>query len=238
MQVVAYRYKVYSQNRNHRKRLEEFLRTAAWIYNHCIALHRRYYRLYKKSLPKAKLQSHIARMKKRCYPSWELVNSMAAQEITDRIYSGYDRFFKKEAKRPPAFRNWRKYRSVTFKSSGWTLDGNVLTNWNVRVPADELYVSGTNPEPPTGVDVTSGLTDDTQSIYNIYRNHMYSLGSKGLNVPDDGGDGEDPDSDPDPLPEPDPDEPDPDDPQDLNTAQDLLIHVNDQWEIIHDMVID
>ena len=46
MQIIAYKYKVYSQNRNHQKRLEEFLRTAAWIYNHCIALHKRYYKLY------------------------------------------------------------------------------------------------------------------------------------------------------------------------------------------------
>ena len=121
--------------------------------------------------------------------------------------------------------------------------GNVLTNWNVRVPADELYESGTNPEPSTGVDVTSGLTNDTQSIYNIYRNHMYSLGSKGLinDNPDDGGTDPDPsDPDPDPKPEPDPDpdtDPDGDHPQDL-TQNNLLIHVNDQWEIIHHMEID
>ena len=127
MQVVAYKYKVYSQNRNHQKRLEEFLRTAAWIYNHCIALHKRYYKLYHKTLPKAKLQSHIAKMKNRCYKQWELVNSMAAQQITDRIYEGYQRFFDKDAKHPPTFKNWRKYKSVTFKSCGWTLNGNVLT---------------------------------------------------------------------------------------------------------------
>ena len=127
MQVVAYKYKVYSQNRNHQKRIEELLRTAAWIYNHCIALHKRYYKVFKKSLPKAKLQSHIAKVKNRCYKQWELVNSMAAQEITDRIYAGYDRFFAKDAKHPPTFKSWRKYKSVTFKSSGWTLNGNVLT---------------------------------------------------------------------------------------------------------------
>ena len=98
-----------------------------WRHHHCIALHKRYYKLFKKSLPKAKLQSHIAKMKKRCYKQWELVNSMAAQEITDRIYAGYDRFFTKDAKHPPIFKNWRKYKSVTFKSSGWTLNGNVLT---------------------------------------------------------------------------------------------------------------
>ena len=118
--------------------------------------------------------------------------------------------------------------------------GNVLTNWNVRVPEDELYVSGTNPEPSTGVDVTTGLADDTQSIYNIYRNHMYSLGSKGL-INDNTDAGEDPDpSDPDPDPKPEPDtdtDPDGDHPQDL-TQNNLLIHVNDQWEIIHHMEID
>lgn len=36
-------------------------------------------------------------------------------------------FFERKAKRPPTFRSWRKYHSVTFKSSGWTLNGNVFT---------------------------------------------------------------------------------------------------------------
>lgn len=127
MQVVAYKYKVYSQNRNHQKRLEEWLRTAAWIYNHCVALHKRYYKLYHKSLPKAKLQSHIAKMKQRCFSIWKQIDAQATQEITDRIYAGYDRFFAKDAKHPPTFKNWRKYKSVTFKQTGYTLNGNVLT---------------------------------------------------------------------------------------------------------------
>lgn len=127
MQVVAYKYKVYSQNRNHEKRLNGLLRTAAWIYNHCIALCKRYYKLYHKGLKRFALQSHIAKMKHRCYKQWELVNSMATQQITERIYDGYERFFSRKAKRPPMFKSWRKYKSVTFKSSGWTLNGNVLT---------------------------------------------------------------------------------------------------------------
>ena len=127
MQVVAYKYKVYSQNRNHQKRLEEFLRTASWIYNHCIALHKRYYRLFHKHIGMYKLQAHITKMKKRCYTQWWSVNSEAIQQITERIERGYSLFFKKEAKHPPTFKNWRKYKSVTFKSCGWTLNGNVLT---------------------------------------------------------------------------------------------------------------
>ena len=116
---------------------------------------------------------------------------------------------------------------------------NILTNWNVRVPSDELYNSSTDGS-ATGTVIT--LTDDTQEVYNIYRNHMYSLGSKGL-INDNTDAGEDPDPsdpDPDPKPEPDPDpdtDPDGDHPQDL-TQNNLLIHVNDQWEIIHHMEID
>ena len=116
-------------------------------------------------------------------------------------------------------------------------DGTVLGYWNVRVNSSEL--NNSTVELPTGV--TSEGTE-TQETYNIYRNHMYSLGSKGLNLdPDDSGDDDpdDPDDEyPDPKPEPDPDtDPDPDQPQSLKTTN-LLIHVNDRWEIIHDMVID
>ncbi len=127
MQTVAYKYKVYKQNRNHEKRLRDLLRTAAWIYNHSIALHKRYYRLYGKSLSKFRLQAHLAKMKKRCYIKWWDINSNAAQQITDRITDGYKRFFEHTAKHPPTFKSWRRYKSVTFKSSGWTINGNVLT---------------------------------------------------------------------------------------------------------------
>ena len=46
MQTLTYKYKVYKQNRNHERRLQEWFRTAAWIYNHAIALHKRYYCIY------------------------------------------------------------------------------------------------------------------------------------------------------------------------------------------------
>ena len=117
-------------------------------------------------------------------------------------------------------------------------EGTVLKTWNVRIPASDVHASDI--ETPTGVISTPA---ETQKAYNVYRNHMYSLGSKGLNLdPDDSGEepeepGDDDDY-PTPKPDPDPDDDDEgDNPQDLNT-NDLLIHVNDRWEIIHDMEID
>ena len=108
-------------------------------------------------------------------------------------------------------------------------EGNVLTNWNVQ--NNDLNTTG-SVESATGV---TPATSETTKVYNIYRNHMYSLGSK-VQDADDSGD-PDPDPTPDPKPDPDPDGPTPDEPQTLQ-QRNLQIHVNDRWEIIHDMVID
>lgn len=133
MRVVTYKYKVYSQNRNHQKRLENLLCTAASIYNHCICLYKRYYKLYKKTLPKNKLQSHIAKIKNRCHHQWKMVDSMAAQQITDRIYNGYSFFFKRITGRPPTYKSWRKYKSITYKTHGWKLNGNIFRISNIKL---------------------------------------------------------------------------------------------------------
>lgn len=113
----------------------------------------------------------------------------------------------------------------------------ILKTWNVQVPDGQKV---TNPILAEGIasDGTSTISDDQSTlIYNIYRNHLYSLGLKTNDI--EGGVDPDPENpDPDPKPEPDPD-PNPEDkPEDLSKGQDLLINVNDNWEIIHNMVID
>lgn len=126
------------------------------------------------------------------------------------------------------------------------LDENdkILKSWNVQVPTGQTV---TNPTLADGIssDGTPTIENDKSTlIYNVYRNHLYSLGLKTTNIEG----GEDPDpSEPekpvDPKPNPDPDgggeNPDPEDkPEDLSKGQDLLLNVNDNWEIIHNMVID
>ncbi len=58
------------------------------IWNHCIALHKRYYRMYGKPLDCAKLQAHIAKRRKR-NPYWMQVGSQAVQDICQRIERAY-----------------------------------------------------------------------------------------------------------------------------------------------------
>ena len=54
----AFRFKRYHHKRN--RFLERTIDIAAGAWNHALALHRAYYRLFDQTLPKAKLQSHLA----------------------------------------------------------------------------------------------------------------------------------------------------------------------------------
>lgn len=108
----------------------------------------------------------------------------------------------------------------------------ILKTWNVQVPTK--VTNGSN-ENNIAAGISETWADDTDLIYNIYRNHLYSLGMKTNDIE---GGGEPGTTDPDPKPEPDPDLNPEDKPEDLSKGQDLLINVNDNWEIIHNMVID
>ncbi|MCD8207540.1 MAG: transposase [Bacteroidales bacterium] len=136
MATTAFKYKVYNVGRCKRKKLDGLLYLAAEIYNHAVALKRRYWRLYKRNPKKSEMQAHIAKMKRRCYPEWGKMDSQATQQIVDRIYNGYDLFFKRVAKRPPKFKNRHKYSSITFKQTGWALNGNTFTirKLGLRIP--------------------------------------------------------------------------------------------------------
>jgi len=109
------------------KRLKHLHRTidaSAEIWNHAVALHRRYYRLFKKTLPKARLQAHLAKLRNGRMPHWKAVGSQSVQSITDRLYLGWEAFFAGDIKRPPTFRKRRKYRSFTLKQCGYRVLGH------------------------------------------------------------------------------------------------------------------
>lgn len=125
----TYQFKLYHSKRN--RYLHQQIDIAGCIYNHCIALHKRYYRFYGKYLDIYQLQKHLTKLKKVSkYSFWNLLGSQAIQEITERIDKGYKRFFdfvrKKSTQKvsPPGFKKVKKYKSFTLKQSGWGLDGN------------------------------------------------------------------------------------------------------------------
>lgn len=120
----------------------------------------------------------------------------------------------------------------TFELQLLDKDGQILDHWNVRIPEGEKYTKPGDGSVSTGV-IATAESDISTSIYNVFRNHVYSLGLKAQDTDEGPVDPTDPVT-PDPKPEPDDD----DEPSDLSVGQNLLINVNDQWEIIHQMEID
>ena len=60
IQMITYEYKLYSSRRN--KKLNKMIDLSAIIWNHCITLHRRYYKLYHKYLKRNTLQKHLTKL--------------------------------------------------------------------------------------------------------------------------------------------------------------------------------
>ncbi|MEH2022899.1 RNA-guided endonuclease InsQ/TnpB family protein [Nostoc sp.] len=165
------KFKLYQHKRN--RLLLRIINASGVIYNRCIAIHKRYYRMWGKHLGCAKLQSHIAKLRKK-NPFWQYVGSQAVQDICQRIEKAYQLFFKhnKKGVRPPGFKKVRKYKSFTLKQAGYKflggnqvkiglrvyqfwksreIEGTVKTLTIKRTPLGELFMvvvvdEGSNPE--------------------------------------------------------------------------------------------
>lgn len=104
-------------------------------------------------------------------------------------------------------------------------DGNIIKHWTVSIPESDLNKVAAN-----------GVTDADASIFNVVRNHMYNLGVKTSTGTTTTPDPSNPTPDPKPDPKPTPD-PGKDEPEDLTKSQNLILKVNDNWEVIHKLVL-
>lgn len=109
-------------------------------------------------------------------------------------------------------------------------DGTILRSWKVNLGSTDEQLKQTitcwNSE---SANWSTSLSGESSSTYSLVRNHLYGIGTR-MN---DEADPEQPGVDPDPDPE------DPDDkPESLNNKQELVLKVNDNWEVIHGMELD
>ena len=118
--MIAYKYKLYRSDKT--KHMNRMLREACFVWNHALALQKRYYRLYHKYIGIGKMKAHFAKRISR-----NLLHSQTTQEILERLDTSYQRFFEHLAKRPPKFRRAKDFTSIVFKQGGYSLNGNVLT---------------------------------------------------------------------------------------------------------------
>ena len=119
--IKTYKFKLYKNKKN--KHLDDGINIAASIWNYCIAMHRRYYRLYGKHLSANKLKKHITKVKKTLHPEWQALGSQAIQDVVERVDRSYKAFFdhvKKKRhgrKSPPSFKKRSRYSSFTLKQA-------------------------------------------------------------------------------------------------------------------------
>jgi putative transposase len=124
----TYKYRLYRCDKRG-KHLYRQISIAGTVWNHALALQKRYYRLTGKYIALGALKSHIAhlRMATQRYAFWKAVGSQTVQDVLERLDTGYQRFFTGVTKRPPKYKKVRQRKSFTLKQAGWKLlDGNKI----------------------------------------------------------------------------------------------------------------
>ncbi|MCL4877963.1 MAG: helix-turn-helix domain-containing protein, partial [Anaerolineae bacterium] len=124
----TYQYRLYRCDKRD-QHLHRQINIAGTVWNHALALQKRYYRLTGTYIPLGILKSHIASLRRRTarYAFWKTLGSQSVQEVLERLDDGYQRFFKRLAKRPPKYKKVRQRKSFTLKQTGWKLlEGNKI----------------------------------------------------------------------------------------------------------------
>ena len=126
--MKTYLYKLYSKSKD--GHLDNQIDRFGIVYNHCIALHRRYYKLTGKKIPCYTLLLHLTKLKHRI--KWRDIfrdlPSQAVQNVAERIDKAYRLFFSNRKRKskcsPPRFKAVKKYSSYTLKQHGYKFSGN------------------------------------------------------------------------------------------------------------------
>lgn len=106
-------------------------------------------------------------------------------------------------------------------------NGDSLRSWKVNLGSTDVQLNQAITYWNSNWDST--ITDTSANTYSLVRNHLYGIGTR-MN---DEADPEQPGVDPDPDPE------NPNDkPESLNNKQELVLKVNDNWEVLHGMELD
>lgn len=123
----TYKYRLYRcDKRDHKLRHKIFVASTIW--NHFVALQRRYFRLSGNYISLNAMNKHVLKLRRTPrFALWQDLHSQACQDVCRRVDDAYRRFFAGLAKGRPRFKKSRKYSSFTFPQSGYKIQGNTIT---------------------------------------------------------------------------------------------------------------
>lgn len=108
--------------------------------------------------------------------------------------------------------------------------GKVLRSWKVNLGSTDEQLKQTITCWNSGsTDWSTSLSGELANTYSLVRNHLYGIGTRMNDEANPEKPGVDPDSNP---------ENPNDKPESLNNKQELVLKVNDNWEVIHGMELD
>lgn len=129
--MKAYKFKAYRHSRN--RKLKARIDIAGEVWNHFIALQRRYYHWHGKYISYGRMSKHLTKLKHLVkFANWSDVGSQALQNVLERMDKAYAFFFSEYKNgnrriRPPGFIKRKKYSSFTLKQTGYKkLSGNEI----------------------------------------------------------------------------------------------------------------
>ena len=98
--LKAYKYRIYP-NREQQVLIERHFGCSRFVFNWALALQKRYYAMFGKSLSRSKIQSHLVKKKKKARFGWlSEVNSQSLLNALLNVHTAFTNFFKGRAKFP------------------------------------------------------------------------------------------------------------------------------------------
>jgi len=90
--MKTYKFKLYSNHGN--RELHKTIDSHAQVWNHFVALCRRYYGIYGNYPGKKLLMRHLTKLKRLSrYAHWNLLSSQSLQDVIDRLDKAYTKMF-------------------------------------------------------------------------------------------------------------------------------------------------
>lgn len=118
--MFAFTFKLFRAPRN--RNLKRLVWIAHDIFNYFLGWQRTRYSLGLPYMSFYEMSREFTSLRKshpEIFSHWRELDSWAARRVLKRLDDGYQRFFKKIAKRPPKFRSWRNPYSFTMGPSGF-----------------------------------------------------------------------------------------------------------------------
>lgn len=121
--MISYKYKLCQSKKL--TALEHMISEAAFVWNHALALQKRFHSLAvtlgwdAKYITCARMQRHFARRINR-----KRLDAQTVQELLQRQDASFRLFFNHVTRRPPKYRKAKDFTSFVFKQTGYKLYGN------------------------------------------------------------------------------------------------------------------